>query len=261
MTLLRHVHALALAATLGALGTMAPTGAWAAPAAVADAGWASLTPAQRKALAPLAGQWHALDGTSRAKWIKVADRFPRLSAADQQRMQARMTEWSRLPAQQRGEARLRFQNTRQLTPKERQDKWAAYQALPAEERQNLAQQARRKQKPVMLRDAEPGPREASQQATLKSRQRAGRPLDASGKANLVPNPLHASPAPEAVAPTVVKAGPGATTSLVTRPASPPLHQHTGLPKIAATKGFVDPQTLLPRKGPQGAGMTPVQETP
>lgn len=218
-----------------------------------DSGWNSLTPAQKKALMPLAGQWHTLDGTSRDKWLNVANRFPHLSAADQQRMQDRMTQWSQLPAQQRGEARLRFQNTRQLTAQERQQKWTAYQALSPEERQKLAQQARRKQKPVMLPDAEPGPREAAQQARVKNRQRGS----ADGKTNLVPNAVRTGPSPEAVAPAVVKAGPGATTSLVTQAASPPLHQHTGLPKIAATKNFVDPDTLLPRKGSQGAGMTPV----
>lgn len=218
-----------------------------------DSSWATLTPAQRKALTPLASQWHTLDGTSRDKWINVANRFPHLSPADQKRMQDRMTQWSQLPAQQRGEARLRFQNTRQLTPQERQQKWAAYQALSPEDRQKLAQQARRKQKPVVLPDAEQGPREAGQQARQKHRQRGA----ADGKANLVPNTGRSLPSPEAVAPAVVKAGPGATTSLVTQPATPPLHQHTGLPKIAATKNFVDPDTLLPRKGSQGAGMTPV----
>lgn len=240
-----------------ALVLLAAWPTWAQPGTAAlqptDSNWSSLTPAQKKALMPLASQWHTLDGTSRDKWINVANRFPRLSSADQQRMQDRMTQWSQLPAQQRGEARLRFQNTRQLSPQERQQKWTAYQALSPEERQKLAQQARRKQKPVMLPDAEPGPREAAQQARLKNRQRPG----ADSKTNLVPNPARTGPSPEAVAPAVVKAGPGATTSLVTQAATPPLHQHTGLPKIAATRNFVDPDTLLPRKGSQGAGMTPV----
>lgn len=218
-----------------------------------DSDWAALSAAQKKALSPLAGQWHTLDGTSRDKWISVANRFPRLSLADQQRMQNRMTQWSQLPAQQRGEARLRFQNTRQLSAREREEKWRAYQALTPEERQKLAQQARRKQNPVMLPDTEPGPREAAQQAAQKTRQRHA----AGTKSNTVPNPARSAPAPEVVAPALVKAGPGATTSLVTQPPTPPLHQHTGLPKIAATKNFVDPDTLLPRKGSQGAGMTPV----
>jgi hypothetical protein len=40
-------------------------------------------------------------------------------------------------------------------------------------------------------------------------------------------------------------------------AQPPAHQQTGLPKIAATPGFVDPVTLLPRRGPQGAAAVEV----
>jgi len=68
---------------------------------------------------------------------------------------------------------------------------------------------------------------------------------------MVPNPVHGAPA-RAVAPSVVQAAPGATTTLVTKPGAPPRHQQTGLPKIAATPGFVDSTTLLPKRGPQGA---------
>jgi hypothetical protein len=56
-----------------------------------------------------------------------------------------------------------------------------------------------------------------------------------------------------VAPTVVQAKPGATTTLMSKPANPPAHQQPGLPKVAATPGFVDRTTLLPQKGAQAAG--------
>jgi hypothetical protein len=52
----------------------------------------------------------------------------------------------------------------------------------------------------------------------------------------------------------VQRGAGATTNLVSKPAAPPLHQQAGLPKVAATPGFVDPATLLPRRGAQGAAV-------
>lgn len=221
--------------------------------ATQDSHWAALSPTQKQTLAPLASQWHTLDATSRDKWVSVANRFGTLPPVEQQRMQNRMKQWAQLPPQQRGEARLRFQNTRQLTPAERQQSWAAYQALSPDERNDLAQQARRKQKPVVLPTTEPGPREAAQQT-------AG-PRSNGRKANLVPSTLQGTGAPKVVAPTVVKAGRGATTSLVTQTARPPLHQQTGLPKINATKGFVDQQTLLPRKGVQGAGMTPPPRPP
>lgn len=51
---------------------------------------------------------------------------------------------------------------------------------------------------------------------------------------------------------IVQARPGATTRSMATPPSPPLHQQSGLPLIAATPGFVDPATLLPQRGPQGA---------
>jgi hypothetical protein len=75
------------------------------------------------------------------------------------------------------------------------------------------------------------------------------------KSNLVPNPAFAAP-PRPVAPTVVQARPGATTSLMSQRPAPPSHQQTGLPKIAASPGFVDKTTLLPQRGPQAAATRP-----
>lgn len=214
--------------------------------------WAALTPVQRKVLQPLAPHWARMDDTGRDKWVNVANRFERLSPAEKQRVQERMGQWARLPAQERGEARLRFQQTRQLSADERQQKWAAYQALPDQDRQDLTRQAQRKAKPVYLSDNTAGPREARQAYNAKRAAVAG---SSAKKSNVVPNTMMgASPPPTVVAPALIKAGPGATTSLVTQRPTPPLHQHTGLPKIAASKGFVDPVTLLPKKGAQSAAM-------
>jgi len=214
--------------------------------------WQELTAEQKKALMPLEHHWASMDDSGRDKWINVANRFNKLSLTEQQRVQDRMTQWAKLPPQERGEARLRFQQTRQLTADERQQRWAAYQALPAEDRQDLARQAQRKAKPVFLADNMTGPREA-RQAFANKRNLA---QAASGKkSNVVPNALTSTaPAPTVVSPTLIKAGSGATTSLVTQRPAPPSHQHTGQTKIAATKGFVDPVTLLPKKGAQSAAM-------
>jgi hypothetical protein len=214
--------------------------------------WRALTPTQKKALEPLAGHWAEIDDVGRDKWVNVANRFDSLSPAEKQRVQERMSQWAKLPPQERGEARLRFQQSRQLTPDERQQKWAAYQALSAQTRQDLTHQAVRKAKPVFLADNVTGPREAGQVFGSK---RGTAASNSAKKSNLVPganNGLASNPI--AVSPTLVKAGPGATTSLVTQRPAPPLHQHSGLPKIAASKGFVDPVTLLPQKGAQGAAM-------
>ena len=71
------------------------------------------------------------------------------------------------------------------------------------------------------------------------------------KSNIVPSSSWASP-PKRVAPTLVQAQPGATTTLMSKRPVPPAHQQTGLPKVAATPDFVDKTTLLPQRGAQGA---------
>lgn len=196
--------------------------------------WASLSPEQRRVLAPLRNDWPSIDATRKSKWIELADRHPRMPAADQQRMQARMTEWARMTPQQRAQARLNFQQTRQVPTQERQTQWQAYQALPESERKALAERAN-----ASAAKAGQGTRPAPPRTA---------------KRNLVPNPSQSATRVRSVAPTVVQSAPGATTTLVTRQPAPPTHQQAGMPKIAATPGFVDSRTLLPQRGPQGAGV-------
>ena len=71
------------------------------------------------------------------------------------------------------------------------------------------------------------------------------------KTNIVPNPAYAAP-PMPVNSMALQAQPGATTTSIAKRPTPPAHQQTGLPKIAASPGFVDKSTLLPKRGPQGA---------
>lgn len=247
--------------TLGVLGSLA----WHPPALAttsaqspsagmtgAPSDWAQLSASQRKALAPLASQWASLAPSSRVKWVEVARRFDQLAPAEQTRLQERMASWAALPSDQRGEARLRYQQSRQLPADQRQQKWQAYQALSSEEKQDLGRQAQRRSKPVMLPDRVAGPREPAQAFGNK---RAAPGSGSPAKSNTVPNAVTASPRlPTVVSPATVKAGSGATTNLVTRRPSPPMHQQVGLPKVNAAKGSVDPVTLLPRTGAQGAAM-------
>lgn len=212
--------------------------------------WSSLSGAQKKALAPLASQWNQMEPASQEKWLQVAARYPSLPPDAQARMQQRMGQWSVLAPAQRGDARVRFQATRELSANERQQRWDAYQALPPEQKQQLADQARQRQQASRAPDAAGSPAPAAS-GLGKSARSSG-----DTKANVVPDLKRQLPPTQAIAPGVVKAGPGATTNLVTQKAAPPMHQQTGLPKIAATDEFVDPKTLLPRKGSQGAGMTP-----
>jgi hypothetical protein len=194
------------------------------------AAWARLTPAQQQALDPLKADWATLEPERRAKWLEVAQRFSTMSAAERQRLHSRMAEWARLSPAQRRTARLQFQEARRVSPEDRQAAWKAYQALPQEQRQRLAQQSR-----PATKAAAPAPASTSAPKA---------------KVNVVQSSTPARP--RAVSAAVRQARPGATTSPMNQTPHPPAAIQHGLPKIAATPGFVDPATLLPRRGPQGA---------
>lgn len=204
--------------------------------AVGGPSWASLTAAQRAALAPLERDWAAIDASRREKWIEVAARFPTMPQAERERVQQRMAEWARMTPAERARARLHFQEARQLSPVDRQARWEAYQALPEERRRELQQRAA---PPVATA------REAAAKAVA-----ANAAANGATKRNIVTPPKATAARP--VTPTVVQARPGATTTLISQPRLPPAHHQAGLPKIAATEGFVDKDTLLPLRGPQGA---------
>lgn len=193
--------------------------------------WQDLKPAQQLALKPLERDWSGIDQPRKQKWLELSARFPAMSADEQTRVQARMAEWAKLTPQERGRARLNYQEAKQLPAKDRQARWESYQALSPEQKRQLAARAVPASVPA---PAASTAREAPQ-----------------AKSNLVPNPAFAAP-PKQVAPTVTRAGPGATTTLMSKLPSPPTHQQTGQPKIAATPEFVNRQTLQPQRGPQAA---------
>ncbi|MCY7316985.1 MAG: DUF3106 domain-containing protein [Rubrivivax sp.] len=227
-----------LPALLAGVGLSLASLAWAAEPSSGSA-WAQLSAAQRQALAPLERDWARIDEQRRSKWLEVAARFPTMPADERQRLQQRMADWARMTPAERGSARLQFQEARGLSPDEREAKWQAYQALPDTEREALADRAKRPAKAAALA---PVPRSA-----------AAAPDAPAGKRNLVES--SAAVRPRAANGTAQQARPGATTTPITtaRP-SPPAHNQAGLPKIAATPGFVDSSTLLPKRGPQGAAV-------
>jgi Protein of unknown function (DUF3106) len=202
----------------------------AAQSAPSGAAWASLSAQQRAALAPLQRDWPGIDPSRQSKWLEIAARFPTMPADEQRRVQERMAAWARLTPDERGRARLSFQEAKQLPREERQARWEAYQALSPERREALAAKPAPNARPAKADNAAP----------------------AIGKRNIVTNPSLAAAPSKPVAPTLMQAKPGATTTLMTEKAALPPHQQTGLPKIAATPGFVDNATLLPKRGPQGA---------
>ena len=207
---------------------------------VAAASWTVLTAAQQQALAPLEREWVSLDAQRQSKWLAVATQFPLMAPDERARMHARMAEWARMTPAERSRARLQYQDARPLSANERQAKWQAYQALSEDDRHALAQKA----KPTARPASSPVP--ASAQAAAAKAGASG------GKQNVVQaaEPLRS----RAVSPMAQQVRPGATTTTITARAPPPTHNQAGLPKIAATPGFVDPSTLLPQRGPQGAAV-------
>lgn len=199
--------------------------------------WAALTVQQQIALDPLKRDWQTIDAVRQQKWLDVAARFANLSATEQERVQQRMGEWASMTPEQRSRARLNFQESRQIDAEERQSRWEAYQALPADQRRELARKA-----------TAPAPT-------------APRTREDAAKSAIVPARPAAAPTPQAVAPTVVQARPGASTNLISQAPTPPAHHQVGLPKIAAKPGFVDPNTLLPQRGVQGAAIAAKPEPP
>lgn len=201
--------------------------------------WQELSPAQRSALKPLERDWSTIDAAGKQKWLEIVARYPSLPPAEQQRISGRMAEWVKMSPSQRGQARLNFQSARELTPEERQARWKAYQALTPEQRSRLAARA------------SPGTAPAARGADNPRRPQPSARDAVQSKSNIVPNPSYAG-SPKPIGPSVVQGAPGATTSLISKRPAPPTHQQPGLPKIAATPGFVDKQTLLPQRGAQGA---------
>lgn len=207
--------------------------------------WQDLSASQRSALKPLERDWSGIDAARKQKWVEIANRHPSMPPAEQKRIAERMTEWAKLSPTERGQARLNFQNARQLAPEERQERWQAYQELSPEQRKKLAARA--------------APGATGARGGDAARRSNGQPTrdGVQTKSNIVPNPNFAA-SPRPVAPTVVQAAPGATTSLISKRPTPPVHQQPGLPKIAASPGFVDKQTLLPQRGAQGAAAVPAR---
>ena len=255
----RASAAIGLALTLAAAWSLLPSYAQAqsvsAPSGSAKARpeqgvrWAELKPAQRSALIPLERDWAAIDAPQKQKWIELSARFPTMTQSEQGRIQARMSEWAMLTPTQRGQARMQFQEAKKVPAPDRQARWDAYQALPLEQKQQLAAKAK----------------VAAAEAPAKSATTTTRPPKANrelgqAKSNVVPNPAFAA-APVPITPTVVQARPGVTTTPISRRPSPPSHQQAGLPKIAATPAFVDQGTLLPKRGPQGAATRPGHTNP
>lgn len=212
--------------------------------------WQALTLAQRSALAPLEKEWPTIDSVRKQKWLLLVDRVKSMPAEERARISLRMSDWARLSPAERGQARIRYEETRDFPEPDRQARWKDYQALSDEEKKQFAAKA--------AAGAASSPRTPGEPGGVGSGSRTpALPRDGPGfKANLVPNPALAQ-RPKQVSPTVLQAAPGATTTPINRRPAPPAHQQTGMPKIATTPEFVNRGTLLPKRGPQAAAVAPV----
>lgn len=197
------------------------------------ADWQALSPLQRQVLAPLEQEWTGLDATRRSKWLELVARYPQLPADEQQRVQERMNTWAKLSPAERQQARVGFQVAQQLKADERQAKWEAYQALPAERRQELADKAAHKL-------AQGQPALAPRPAEAKQAPNPG------AKSNLVLLLPRAADQPDQpLGPTVLQAKPGATTVLITEGKSP-WQRPIARSQLRLDLSRLDDKTLLPK---------------
>jgi hypothetical protein len=138
--------AILVLALLVAGGTVAQPSEKPKPAAKAAktqsrAAWAELTADQQMILAPLKADWESLDAQRRRKWIGIANRYPKMKAEEQERVQRRMQKWAQLSPEEQRQARENYKRIAKQRAEKRdklREAWAEYQALPPQERQNLA---------------------------------------------------------------------------------------------------------------------------
>lgn len=153
--------------------------------------WTELSPQQREILAPLAGEWDKLEFYRRKKWLGIAQRYPAMSAEEQQRLQTRMKTWINLSPEERKQAREKYKAMKKAPPEQRQtvnQKWEEYKNLPEAEKERLKQLAIRR---------------------LQHKGSAGKP------AKIAPPPT------KAIAPAAPAAPPAAPNPPAAAPASPP----------------------------------------
>lgn len=102
----------------------------AAQGAPRDIPWQQVAPEHQQVLAPIRPDWENFDAVQKRKWIGIAQRYPRLSTEEQERLQRRMLDWVALTPEMRQAVRDRYREFEQLPAEERQavlEKWEQYQ--------------------------------------------------------------------------------------------------------------------------------------
>jgi len=110
--------------------------------------WDDLSVVQQKILAPLEEDWSYLSKERRQKWIQVANLYPKMKRVDQERLQSRMNEWSKLSQKDRRIARDNYLSSLRFPAEEKASAWQAYQQLSPEDKKKLAAKEDNKKKPT-----------------------------------------------------------------------------------------------------------------
>ncbi len=103
-----------------------------------SSGWQQLSAKEKRALAPLASRWSELSEIQKGKWRAISQNFDQWPEADKATIHERMTEWVKLSAVQRSQARLNFNTLHNLPKDEKKAKWDEYQSLSPEQKRQLS---------------------------------------------------------------------------------------------------------------------------
>lgn len=223
--------------------TSAPMATIAAPVAPRPSGaWQDLTPAERDALGPLAGEWSKLDATRKTKWVVIADRFPQMSETERERTQERMREWIHLTPEQRRVARDTYLRAHALPPERRAELLAKYQQLPDEEKEHLTELSKEHKSVLPVK-----PRGKQEPLPNKDQIREGSAQKVPGLMAARPGDAAAPPLPKAASTAAAPAAALAPLPAGAAPAPPSVPQAAGasVPGQSAPQPGVSPTPAGP----------------
>jgi hypothetical protein len=115
----RQVAVLILAAVLA--GVAPRVGAASPDPRTPQTPWASLSPEERRVLAPVAPDWERLPGYQQQRLISSARRFPSLQPIQKERYEERIRDWAAMTPKQREAAREAYQGLRKLPPEKQHE--------------------------------------------------------------------------------------------------------------------------------------------
>lgn len=153
--------------------------------------WKDLTPAQQKALEPLAAEFDEIEPIRKQKWMAIAKRYASMTPDEQMRLQERMRDWVRMTPEERRQVRQNFARAQKLDPTHKSNSWESYQQLPEEQKKELAAKAAIKKQVANLPN--------TAQSKIKTVAPI-KPVVPPGTSGTAPAPVAVAPAPAAVDP-------------------------------------------------------------